>query len=159
MSNGVTFNLNENSGDWFDFFESELDFETGEITYFDPKPNTGRVCIRSASDLLVKQLSKRQKSSEIVLNPKTRQMERIEYYKEQTPEEMRKDSDDRIDYMITGLESFFDIDGVKIECTRENKIKLSKVPVFDRFLSQCMKLQMNVIKEQTEKEEKNSGKP
>jgi len=159
MGNGVTFNLDESSGDWFEFFESEFDFETGEIDFFDPKPGTGKVCIRSASDLLIEQIGKRKKESEIILNPKTRQMERIEYYKDQTQKELQKDSDDRIDHMITGLKDFFDHAGVPIECTRENKIKLSKVPVFDRFLSRCMKLQMNASQEKVEKEEKNSGKP
>jgi len=74
-------------------------------------------------------------------------------------EEQQKEQDDMTDYVITGLKDFFDAKGKPIECTRENKIKLVKVPVFDRFMAKCMELQVNQNIKQTEKAEKNSGKP
>jgi len=159
MENGVIFNLEKTDGDWFDFFESTIDLATGEIKYDDPKPGTGKACLRSARKLILEQTSKRKKTSEIVLNPKSRTMERIEYYKSQSAEEAQKDADDRIDYMITDLKDFFDGKKKPIECTRENKILLAKVPVFDRFLARCMELQLNASAVQTEKEGKNLSKP
>ncbi len=154
VAKGVIFDIEESQGDWFDFFESKFDFETEKIIYSDPKPNTGKVCIRSAQKVVTEQMSNRKKISEMVLNPKTRQMERIEYFQEKSFEEKQTETEDRIDYMITGLKDFFDIKGKPIECTRENKIKLSKVPMFDRFIAKCIELQANGVLEKMEKEEK-----
>ncbi len=159
VKNGVMFDIEESQGDWFEFFESTVNFESGEITYSDPEPGTGKVRIRSAAKIINEQMTNRKKVSEMVLNPKTRQMERIEFFHEKTFKENQKDADDRLDYMITGLKDFFDIKGNPIECTRENKIKLAKVAVFDRFLAKCMELQVNAGLKKMEKEAKNSGKP
>ena len=106
----------------------------------------------------MERIGKRKKESEFVLNPKTRSMEKVEYYKSLSLEDQQKEQDDLTDYVITGLKDFYDAKGKPIECTRENKIKLSKVPVFDRFMARCMEVQMNANVKQMEKEEKNSGK-
>ena len=156
MEKGVTFNIGqEDKGDWFDFFESEVDLATGEIIYFPPKAGTGRACFRSAKDLLMEQLSKLGKEHKFVLNPKTRSMERVEFYSTQSPADAQKDADDRIDHMITGLENFFDGSGKPIKCNRENKLLLSKVPMFDRFMARCIELQLNLRANEKETIEKN----
>lgn len=160
MNKGITFDLKENNeGTWFDFFESRIDLDTGDIVYDDPISDTGRACFRPARPFLEKRLSKREKISEIVLNPKTRAMERIESYKVLTPAEERQEREDLIDYTFIGLEDFFEPDGAPIECTRENKIALVKNPVFDRFMARCMELQLNVNIKQAETSEKNSETP
>jgi len=159
VEKGVMLDIEESEGDWFDWFESKFDFEAEKVIYSDPEPDTGRVCIRSAAKLISEQVRNRKKTSEMILNPKTRRMERIEYYKELSPEESQKEADDRYDYMITGLDGFFDMKKNPIKCTRENKIKLAKNPVFDRFLGKCIELQANGVSKQVEKEVKNLGKP
>jgi hypothetical protein len=160
MEKGAIFNIGStDKGDWFDFFESEVDLTTGEITYFPPKAGTGRACFRSAKDLLTEQISKRKKEAEFVLNPKTRSMERVEYFALQDQKLEQKEADDRIDYMITGLEKFFDGAGKPIKCTRENKLLLSKVPMFDRYMARCIELQLNLHTEHAEGVEKNLSKP
>jgi len=156
---GTMFNLEESQGDWFDFFESRVDLSTGEIIYDDPKPDTGSVCFKPARAFIIERMAERKKDSKFVLNPKTRTMERVEFYKDLTLEEAQKEQDDLIDYTITGFKKLFDMEEKPIECTRENKLKLVKVPVFDRFMARCMELQLNANIKQAEKEAKNSGKP
>jgi len=160
MSKGTVFDLTENQeGDWFDFFTSKLDLETGNVIYDDPIPGTGRACFRPARPFLEEKLEQRKKISEVVLNPKTRAMERIESYKPLTAKEEKQEREDLIDYAFTGLEDFFEPDGTPIKCTRKNKIALVKVPVFDRFMARCMELQVNANIKQAEKSEKNLKTP
>ena len=159
VTNGVMFDMEESKGDWFDFFESNIDLSTGNIIYDDPKPGTGKACFRSSRPLVLERLAKRKKESEFVLNPKTRTMERVEYYKNLSMDQIQKEQDDLTDFVITGLKDFYDEKGKPIECTRENKIKLAKVPVFDRYMAKCMETQMNAGLKQAEKEEKNLQKP
>ena len=159
VTNGVMFDMEESKGDWFDFFESRVDLSTGNIIYDDPKPGTGKACFRPSRPLVMERIAKRKKESEFVLNPKTRSMEKVEYYKPLSFEEQQKEQDDMTDFVITGLKDFYDAKGKPIECTRENKLKLAKVPVFDRFMARCMEIQMNATIQQAEKAEKNSGKP
>ena len=158
MENGITFNLDEATGDWFEFFESRIDIRTGDITYDDPKPGTGRVCIRDMGPFWRERLRSRKKKFEFVRNPSTRAMERVEYY-DQTPEEEAKEREDAFDYAITDFDNFFDAKGKPIKCTRENKIRLIAIPVFDRFLTRCFELQQNASKIQAKAAEKNSSTP
>ncbi len=126
-------------GEWFTFFRSRIN-ERGEITYDDPGPDAGRVCIRGLTPFLKQQQAKRKRRYEFVRNPGSRAMERVTYFEEPTPEQAEKEADDLWDYVITGLENFFDRDGKPIECTRENKLRLMELPVFDRFIARCLQL-------------------
>ena len=158
VAKGVMFDIEESEGDWFDFFESTVDLNTGNIVYDDPKPGTGKACFRPSRPLVMERLAKRKKGSEFVLNPKTRSMEKVVFYKDLTSEEAQKEQDDMTDFVITGLKDFFDAKGKPIECTRANKLKLAKVPVFDRFMARCMEIQMNSNIKQAEAEKKTSQK-
>lgn len=124
-------------GDWFTFFNSFIN-EKGEVVYEDPKPDAGRVCIRSLTPYFEQMQAKRKRKFEFALNPATRSMERVGYYDEPTPEQAKKERDDVWDYAITGIENFFDAKGEPILCTQENKIRLMAVPVFDRFVARCL---------------------
>ncbi len=152
---GTIFDIEEKQGDWFDWFESEIDMESGKVIYRDPEPETGRVCIRPSRQFYLEQQDKMKKKSEVVLNPKTRGMERIEYFETLTGKEQQESRDDLIDYVVTGFDRIFDSHGNKIECTRENKLKLAANPIFDRFIAKCMDMQLNLSLEQKEKSEKN----
>jgi len=154
MTKGTVFNLDEVTGDWFDFFESEVDIKTGEIIYHDPKPGTGRVCIRNMAPFWRDRNRTRKKKAEFVRNPSTRAMERVEYT-DITPEQEATERDDAFDYAITGFENLFDNKGKPITCTRENKLRLMTIPVFDRFIARCFEIQQNTVKAQNEVAEKN----
>lgn len=138
----MLFDLEATEGEWFPFFKSTIDLVTGNIIYEDPV-NDARVRLRPMAPFLEERLNNRVKSVEHVLNPKTRSMERISYYPELSPEQEQKERDDVWDYVITGLDGFKDRSGKEIECTRENKIKLMKVPIFERFISRCFQIMAN----------------
>jgi len=148
------FDLDSTEGEWFQFFGSRIDLNTGEVIYEEPTSDA-RVQIRSIASFLEERQAKLKKSIEHVYNPKTRAMERISYFPDQSPEEARAEREDVWDYMITGIENFKDRKtGEVIACTRENKIKLMKHPVFDRFIARCMQLLADSgakVKEETEK--------
>ncbi len=140
-------------GEWFTFFGSH--FENGKIVYDDPKPDAGRVRIRSMAPLLEERQANRKKKYEHVFNPETRAMERLGYYEDLTHEEAKKERDDLMDYVITGLENFYDKANKEITCTRENKLKLMEIPVFDRFVARCLQILAEAGVKAGEAEEKN----
>jgi len=129
----------QEQGEWFYFFGSHVD-ESGEIIYEEPVKDA-RVRIRSMAPFIEQRVSGRKKQAEHIYNPKTRSMERIAYYPELSMEELKAEREDTWDYIITNLEGFRDRKTKKeIECTRENKIKLMKLPVFDRFVARCLQI-------------------
>ena len=149
-------NLEAEQGEWFQFFGSHVEAKTGETIYHEPEPNA-RVQIRSMAPFIEDRLSKRKKQVEHVINPKTRALERLSYYADLTVEESIKERDDTWDYIITDFEGFKDSrTGEVIECTRENKIKLVKVPVFDRFIARCLEMLNNSGIKEAKELEKNS---
>lgn len=131
--------LDAREGEWFPFFESKIN-SRGETEYEEPKEDAGRVCVRSLVPYFEEIQAKRKRKHEFVLNPTTRQMERVSFFEEPGVEQARKERDDAWDYCIVGLENFFDAKGNEITCTRENKLRLMSLPVFDRFIARCLQL-------------------
>ena len=84
-------------------------------------------------------------------------MEQVELL--QTPQEEAQEREDGIDYAITDFENLFNGNGKPIKCTKENKMELMVIPVFDRFIARCFELQQNASKIQAKVAEKNSSKP
>ena len=147
--------LDGSQGEWFHFQNSKIDTLTGEPVFDDPVSDA-RVQIRSMTSFFEERIAKRKRSVERVLNPKTRQMERISYYEELSVEDAKTERDDAFDYAITGIEGFKDAKtGQIITCTRENKLALMKVPVFDRFFARCQQLLTSSGVSQKEEAEKN----
>jgi len=155
----MLFNLETNEGEWFPFQNSTISPSTGEPVFDDPVSDA-RVQIRSMTPFFEERIAKRKRQTEHVMNPKTRQMERITYYAELSIEEAKAERDDAYDFAIMGIEGFKDAKtGQIITCTRANKLALMKVPVFDRFFAKCQQvLASSGVKEQ---ESKNlvSGQP
>ena len=135
----MIFDLDAREGEWFQFFTSRIN-SRGEVDYDDPAPDAGRVCVRSLVPYFEERQAKRKKKFEFVLNPNTRAMERVGFYPEQTPEQAREERDDAWDYCIVGLEGIFDGKWNEVACTRENKLRLMRLPVFDRFIARCLVL-------------------
>jgi hypothetical protein len=130
----------EQEGEWFSFQNSHIDPLTGEPVFDDPVTDA-KVQIRSMTPFFEERIAKRKRQTEHVMNPKTRQMERISFYTELSVEEARSERDDAFDFAITGIEGFKDAKTQKmIPCTRESKLALMKVPVFDRFFARCQQL-------------------
>ena len=143
-------------GEWFRFQDSHFDQAAGEWV-FDPPATDARVRVRRTEAFWKEKNAKRERVAEHVLNPQTRGMERISYLKEQTVAESQRDTDDAVDYAITGLENFKDKKSkTVIECTRENKLALTKIPAFDRFVGRCLRLLEGAEAKQKEESEKNS---
>lgn len=142
-------------GTWFKWQESHFDSKKGEFV-FDPPTSDARVKIRGMTEFFQKRLADRKRVREIVLNPKTRQMEAVSYVKDMTPEQEKKEREDGYDHMIVDFENFKNKKtGEVIECNRENKIALMKAPSFDRFVARCLRILGGVEVEERRDEEKN----
>lgn len=145
----------EEQGDWFEFFTSHIEQGTGKIIYDEPEENSARFQIRSPAPFWEERRKGRKKESQFVLNPATRAMERVTWYKDLPEDQDRKEIEDAWDYTITGIEDAFWGPDDPIECTRENKLKLIRMPVFDRFLSRVLQLISETGVKQEEAAEKN----
>lgn len=137
----MAFDLDKiNDGEWFPYFESKIK-EDGNIEYMEPK-GTGSVCIRQ---LDIETLEKIREATstrkvEYVHNPKTRAMDRVPYY-EQNTDQKKQERLMMWDYAILDWEGEeFMSKGEKIPVTPENKLKLMCVPVFSRFVSHCLEI-------------------
>jgi len=150
----TTFDLeNKEQGDWFSFFESKFDSLTGETTYDLPKDGAAEFCIRSMLPFWEERQKGLKKEYKMVLNPSTRQMERVGYYPEQPDDSTA--GDDAWDYVITGMRNALDKDGNELECTRENKLKLIRIPMFLRFVKRVLDIIDESGVKQKEESEKN----
>lgn len=133
----VDFNVEQ--GEWFYFQDSTIK-EDGTIEWGEPYKDA-KVQIRSLGSFFEERLGKRKRAVDHVLNPQTKNMERISYFVDISVEEAKAERDDAFDYAIVGLSGFKDKKtGEEIECTRENKLKLMKIPAFDRFFVKCQDL-------------------
>ncbi len=154
----MNFDLDNSSGEWFPFFASEVGTD-GKITYSEPEPGAGKVCLRMAdADTMAKiHAQTRIKKVEYVLNTQTKKMERIEY-ETQTPEQEKKEREMLWDFVIVDWEKtkFFDRNGAEILCTPANKVKMMAIPVFARFISRCLEVFGRAAVEAKEVAEKNS---
>jgi hypothetical protein len=145
-------------GDWFPFFGSKIDLTTGEIIYDPPEEGAAEFCFRSPSPFWEERRKGRVKEHKMVLNPSTRQMERVGYYPDLPPEEEQAERDDSWDYAITGMRNArWSADGPEMECTRENKLKLLKNSAFLRYANKVLLLILEIGVEAKEDAEKNSA--
>lgn len=143
-------------GDWFPFFTSKLDFQTGEIIYDQPVEGAAEFCFRDLMPFWEERLKDRKKEHKMVINPNTRAMERVSYYPDLPFEEAKKERDDSWDYAITGMRNArWSEEGPPMECTRENKIKLLKNSSFLRYANRVIQMLMETGVKQKEASEKN----
>src|SRR3990172_2631501 len=136
----MRFDLSGVQGEWFKFFRSEIK-ENGDVMYLYPEDDAGRVCLRIAAPETMDniQAQTRKKVKEFVHNPKTRAMERVEYF-DQTDAQEKKERELIWDYAIQAWEGILDKDGEEIQCTTENKLKLMNIPQFARFVGRCLQM-------------------
>ena len=137
---GVTLSLDTSEGEWFDFFTSYVDQNSGEIVYHDPNP-AAKALIRSAAPFIEEQVKKRKRKTEHIYNPKTRSMERVTGFEDPSVDQMMKEADDVFDYSIIDFQGFKDRKtGKMIACNRENKTALRRNQVFQRFFERCQQI-------------------
>ena len=146
----------DEQGDWFAYFTSHLDPLTGETVYDPPEDGAAEFRIRSMAPFFEERRKKRKKEFKMVLNPSTRQMERVGYYPDLPPEEAEQENHDAWDYAITGMRNAVSAPGKEIECTRENKLALTEIPVFMRFLFRVFQIISDTGARAREEIEKNS---
>lgn len=150
-------NLELDQGEWFPYFGSRINTASGDIIYDEPSSDA-KVKIRPMGPFIEERVANRKRQVEHVLNPKTRQMERVSYYSEPTAVELKAERDDTWDYVIQDWEGFKDAKtGNEIKCTRTNKIALMKLPVFDRFIARCQQLLAESGVQEAEEQGKNSS--
>ena len=59
------------------------------------------------------------------------------------------------DFVIVDWEGFYDVNGIEIPCTKENKLKLLRTNEGARVIADCLERLKDAEKEQKELEEKN----
>lgn len=146
----------DEQGDWFAYFDSHIDPVLGETVYDKPLEGAAEFRIRSMGPFFDERRKKRKKEFKMVLNPSTRQMERVGYYIDLPPEEAEQENQDAWDYAITGMRNAFSAPGKEIECTRENKLALTEIPAFMRFLFRVFQIISDTGAKAREGIEKNS---
>jgi len=130
----------KNEGEGFKFFESRID-DAGKVVYDKPKPDAPTFQLRSMVPKMEEVRSKQKQKFEFVLNPTTRGMERVGFFEELSASEERAEREELWDYVITGWDDkALDAKGRKIPVTKENKIRLMAIPVFDRFVARALTL-------------------
>ena len=148
-------NIESDEGVWFDYQESHFDKDKG-IFVFDPPTTDAGVRVRRIGKFIADTIAKRKQKEKIVLNTHSKRMERITYYEDESPEAVQEGIEGAWDYAITGLKGFKNkTTGEVIECTKENKIALMKIPAFDRFIAKCFR----VLGDLEEEDEGNLQKP
>lgn len=141
-------------GDWFSYFGSHIDDDTKKLVYEDPKPGAAKIRIRNIANFIEEATKGRQKEHSMVLNRATRSMERVTWFKDLSPEEDQKMSDDAWDYAITEWEGVI-IKGERIPCTKENKLRLLKIPSFVRFCNRAFQILSEVVEKDEKEKVKN----
>lgn len=136
----MRFDLGTVSGEWFSFFASEIK-ENGDVKYLAPEPDAGKVCLRVMDPETIESIQSktRKRTAEFVLNPKTRAMDRVQYY-DQTPEQEKSEREMIWDYAIQDWAGILDKNGDEIPCTLANKMALMNNPQFARFVGRCLQL-------------------
>ena len=156
MEKGTIFDLEENQGTWFPFFTSKFDLTNGEIIYDLPEEGAAEFCFRSPNPFWEEARKERKKESKMVVNPQTRQMERVSYDADLSVEAEIKQRDNSWDYVITGMKNArWKTDGPEIKCTRENKLKLLKNAQFLRYANHVLELILDTGTKQAEARAKN----
>lgn len=148
----------QETGEWFEFFTSHIDPASGDTIYDDPVAGAPRIKIRGLAPFIEKRMLARKKAVEHVYNTKSRAMDRNTYYPELSTSEILAEREDTWDWMIEDFEDGFKDKktGNVLKCTRENKIKMMKIPVFDRCVARCLQLLSESGVQEAAVESKNS---
>ena len=148
-------NIESDEGVWFDYQESHFDKDKG-VFVFDPPNSDASIRVRRIGKFIADSMAKRKQKEKIVLNTHSKRMERITYYEDEGQEVVQAGIDAAFDYAITGLKGFKNKKtGDVVECTKDNKIALMKIPAFDRFIAKCFR----VLGDLEEEDEKNLPTP
>jgi len=128
------------TGTWFDFFKSEVD-DDGNVKYFDPEKNAGKIQIRPIDPETLESIQKntRTEHEKFINNKKTRQLERVVWHT-QTDQQKKAEREAIWDYAIPSFQGMLDGKDNEIPVTLENKMKLMAIPVFARCVSRCLEL-------------------
>ena len=156
---GQIFTEAPEEGTWIPFFGSSVDPDDGKVKYDDPVKGGAEFCIRSTKKFYEEKLKLRKRESSMAVNPMTRGMEKVHSFKEQSPEELIEEYNEALDYSITGIRNAFWDKDTPIKCTKEDKLRLKNISVFDRFLARAIEMLDEGAVEQAEVAEKNSETP
>jgi len=146
-------------GVWFPFQASQIDPDTGKITWDDPVMNSNgepkaSMCVRLTGPFYEERIAKRDRITKYVFNTKSRAMDPVTSFKELTMDEIKKEREDAIDYSIVNFNGFGK-SGKQLEATRENKLLLIRQPAIDRFFAYCQERLSNLGVERKKAEAEN----
>jgi len=145
----------EDQGDWFQFFTSKFNMDTGEVDYDKPEEDAAEFRIRHPGPFWDERRKDKKKEHKMVLNPSTRAMERVGYYPDLSPAENEAENADLWDWVITGFKNVLSAPDVEMKCTKESKLKLIKMAVFMRFLTRVIQIQSDAgVKSKEESKKK-----
>jgi len=152
---GQIFTEAPEEGTWIPFFGSSVG-EDGKVKYDDPVKGGAEFRIRSTKKFYEERLKTRKRESSMAVNTISRSMEKVVSFKDQTPAELIAEYEDALDYSITGIRNAFWDKDTPIKCTKEDKLRLKNIAVFDRFLARAIELLDEGAVKQAEAVEKNS---
>ena len=153
---GQIFTEAPEEGTWIPFFGSSVDPDNGKVKYDEPVPGAAEFCMRSTKKFYEERLKTRKRESSMAVNTISRSMEKVVSFKDQTPAELIAEYEDALDYSITGIRNAFWDKDTPIKCTKEDKLRLKNIAVFDRFLARAIELLDEGAVKQAEAVEKNS---
>lgn len=139
---GTVFEQGEKEqGEWFPFFASKLDMQTGQIEYDPPEEGAAEFCFRNLTPFWEARRKAQKKESKWVKDPDTREMMHRSFYPDLSFDEAMKERDDSWDFAITGMRNArWDEGGPEMACTRENKLKLVKNAMFLRYANRVIQM-------------------
>jgi len=144
------------TGVWFDFFYSELNADTLEITYGEPMKDGPRAKIRNPMAFLQDRAGSREQESEMWHDKKARNVKKVVSEKVLTAMERKAENEDMIDYMIEEVEGF-KLDGVIVKNTKKGKVDAMKTGLFAMFINRCIELLQKQSAVEEVEEAKNSS--
>lgn len=142
-------------GDWFAYFDSHVDSMTGIVSYDEPVDGAAEFCFRNPVAYWQEKQALKKREYSMVLNSKTRQMERVGYMPDLPPEKEKAERDGAWDYTITGIRNAYWDEKTPIQCDLESKLKLLKIPAFLRFANRVVEIIMEIGTQRQQDAEKN----
>lgn len=137
----TVFEQSGEQGDWFPFFTSKFDMQTGETIYDSPVEGAAEFCFRNLTPFWEEKRKGQKREGKYVKDPETRAMVHVYHTPELSFEDQKKERDDSWDYAITGMRNArWTEDGPEMECTRENKLKLLQNSQFLRYANRVIQI-------------------
>lgn len=132
------FDIDSDSGVWFDFQESTIDAD-GEVTFLPAKEGAGSFCIRQADADFFDALYRKTRKKEVVFKPNPALRNTLQKLEDMVviPGKEKEEREALVDHWIADYKDLRNAKGELIPVTKENKVKLYKLGTVRRFVDEC----------------------